>query len=84
VSVLVDKGWKLVDAGKYSDAAASFEKALAQNASHPDATLGFGYASLKLGRKDDAAKYLCRARDMGGSSGTEAKGMIESNDLSCP
>lgn len=87
VKAAVDAGWKAVDKGKLSEAAAQFKKGLDSSPDDAAANQGYGYVLLQQGQTAQATGYLCRALAKAGPSsdvGREASGMIARNDLTCP
>lgn len=78
----IDRGWQLVEK-RPAEAAEAFLSALRQQSNDPDANYGYGYALLKLGEKERARPYLCKARAGDEVTRREVAGLLKSNGLGC-
>jgi tetratricopeptide (TPR) repeat protein len=68
---LCEKGFKALAAGDATRAETSFEKALEQAPSYPDAHLGMGHVAMKDGRFEEALSKYEAARDGWSEMGEE-------------
>lgn len=81
---LTKLGWSQVERNP-STAAEYFRRALRIRGGDGEATYGLGYALLKLGDTNGAARYLCQAsRIAGPSTRREVTGLIKTNGIDCP
>lgn len=77
------QGWSTVDRAP-AEALTSFQRALAIQPGHADATYGYGYALLMSGRPIDARPHLCKALT-GATRETqrEIRALLQRKQLSC-
>ncbi|HMV65886.1 MAG TPA: tetratricopeptide repeat protein, partial [Myxococcota bacterium] len=78
----IELGWKTVERDP-SAAAAAFQAALRDQPNDPDANYGYGYALLKLGDRDRAVPWLCRARNGDAATRREVAGLLQTHGLTC-
>ncbi len=75
-------GWAIVEQRPES-AEQSFRDALSRQPANSEAQYGLGYALLKRGDREGAARHLCRARTGPPEVSREAVGLLRTHDLTC-
>ncbi len=81
---LIESGWAVVERDP-AEALTRFRQALDARSSDLDARYGEGYALLRLGRQEEAARRLCATRhDTTGALRRELDGLIRQHKLPCP
>lgn len=80
---LIERGWAAADSNP-AGAHEQFGLALKNSPSNKEATYGYGYTLLKVGRQEEGRSWMCKARD-GGPADIQAEvdGTLGRIGLSC-